>query len=299
MKLLNLKLPTTYQLQWVSKEAKEKWEEKFKLASKVYNILELETVVHDVRKCMIAHNVNPNKLEEYTNWLAKKGLIFVPLQKEKLNNGGGFSHAISPYKDGKEFVYRGVISKSLEYINEFVEAHHKRDDIKIGELLGFPKCCCEEFDKNWKSGYIDPIWQAAENTKQENIEFKANNDKLYIIKIKNSNLEASPLLRYAGIRIISHLPCSFDCKETEKVTQQWIEVGKKLKIKGLEEAIEFLNMPVEWDCLKGVAEIRTPLFKIVANSVPCYPQYIVQIEGKFYPKEAPNGLRFPWKNNIK
>jgi hypothetical protein len=78
------------------------------------------------------------------------------------------------------------------------------------------------------------------------------------------------------------------------MAQDWVQLGLDLKLEGMDELLELLNLPVEWNCLKGIAYISTPLFKIETNSMTCYPTYIVQKEGSLRPKGTPNGLKFPF-----
>lgn len=294
MELLDIKIKPFTRMQYASKEIMDEWQPKIDKASKVYNQLEFLTVKYGVRKCMIHHSVNPHEIIGLTQRLAKDGMFLIPLAKEGVRDGDGFSHSSSAYNGNGKFVYRSVISKSLEDAYEFVKAHNNRDDVKIGELLGFPKCCSKFFDEVWKKGYIDPIWQQAENT-DGNVYNKLLNKN--IIKLSDSNPFTLSVFRYIGIRFQSHFSCSMDCKHSEEYTEKWIDLAKKLNLNGVHEMLEIMQLPFEWSCYKGVAIVNTPIFKIVTDSVPCYPEYTIQKEGKFYPKNAPNGVKFPWRIN--
>ena len=46
-----------------------------------------------------------------------------------------------------------------------------------------------------------------------------------------------------------------------------------------------LSMPMSWNVLHGVAEIRTPIFWVITGSVPAAEKYSVWVKGEFIPKE--------------
>jgi hypothetical protein len=72
------------------------------------------------------------------------------------------------------------------------------DGFKFGEALGYPECCCEFFRQknNWlRFNFLDEIYRRT--------------------KGKLSYL-CNPLGRDSTYTYISHMPCSFNCKETHK-----------------------------------------------------------------------------------
>lgn len=304
MELLNMNIKPVTRIQYANLDSQNVWGNKISIGGRLYPRLEFETVKHSVRPCMISHEVNPNDLESYMRQLSKQGLILVPLKKETPQPD--FSHSVIKYSGQGPFTYRCVVTKSTQLAEEFIHADLVGDDIKIGELLGFPKTSSEFFDKVWQQGYVDPIWQAAENASEESIKFRKEmkdsqgNIERNIIKIKSSEdfHKITPVFRYIGIRVLSHLPVSLDDKESLSVANNWIQLANDLKLEGLNEALDILKLPYEWDCYKGYAEINTPVFKIITSSMPCYPHHVVQQESDFYPKEAPNGIKFPWRNPL-
>jgi hypothetical protein len=300
--LQNITLPNQTLMQFANLQSKEIWRKKIEVGSQFYPKAEYETVKHGVRKCMIAHNVDPSAIHTISKNLLKDGLIMVPLSKEG-NNGEGFGHVSQGYNGQGNFRYRAVIGTNIHDVNEFVHAHNEHNDLKIGELLGYPECCSKFFDENWKSGYFDPIWQQAENTSKPMLknrkEFRSSNNEVEksLIRLRDSHdaYKIHSVFRYIGIRTISHLPCCFNCQESIEVSNQWLSLGWQLNLPGIREILDILALPFEWDCFKGIALVNTPVFKITTTSMPCYPKYIVQGESDFYPDEAPDGIQFPWK----
>lgn len=300
----DFKTPSITRIQYANLRSQEVWGEKIRRAGAVYPSLEFLTVKHGIRKCMIHHNVNPYELEYQMRELSRQGLVLVPLEKEGFGNGSGFGHVSHGYNGDGNYVYRSVIARNIQDASEFAQAHVERDDVKIGELLGFPRCCSEFFDNVWKQGYFDPIWQQAENTRKPEIVKnrrgfedgpESTEKKIIRLRATEEGWKALAVFRYIGVRLISHFACSFECEHSVKVANDWIQLGRDLNIEGLDEALEILQLPFEWDCSKGFAVVNTPVFKIVTNSMPAEVNHIIQQESDFYPEEAPTGLQFPWK----
>lgn len=303
MQLLDISLPSMTRMQFANQKSKEVWEPKIRMASTVYSKLEIETVKHDVRDCMLMHNVNPNNLDRLMQNLARDGMMLIPLQKEGAA-GGGFGHLSGSYEGRGSYGYRALVTKSMQHAEEFIHAHEQHDDITIGKLLGFPACCSKFFDDVWQQGFFDPIWQQAEGTQgsemfkfHKEIQDADGNTHKHLIRMRPSEdiHKINAVFRYIGVRFISHFACSFDCRASVAVAEQWMQVAKDLRLIGFNEAIEIMRLPFEWDCYKGVATINTPVFKISTSSMPCYPNHVIQQESDFYPEEAPTGIQFPWR----
>lgn len=288
MQLLDFTMPPVTRNQWATKELKDEWEPRANEARRVYQILEKFSVVRGLRRCATV-TVHSSNMEGFRKFLGENGLFFVPI--EKIAEGNGFTHNIEkPRPQDTRYSWFGVIAKVMVDAYAFLEAYTNKDDAKQGELLGYPKCCVDAFVDNWSKGYFDPIWQFAANS-TENI--KKREDTFIRITTGSDHL-ISPFLRYIGIRAIPHMPCTCHCEESSKIAEQWIALARDLKVPGVSDLEYLLSMPVEWDCLKGIAYISSPMFKIEVNSMTCYPKYVVQKEGTEVPINAPRGLKFPW-----
>lgn len=293
MKLLDFNVPPFVRINYASAEIKEKWEPKIRKAEKVYYALELQTVIHGIRRATTRH-VRPEELDYFVRELARMGLYFLPIHRVGVYKG--FAHTMPPVEDGKPYTFYGVVAKRLEDAELFYDCHKpgdaKIDHSTIGDLLGYPKCCQEFFNTVWASGYIDPVWQQAERLSDEYIKTKTETK---IVVKDNIYHELSPMLRYIGVRFVPHIPCSLGCEHSAQMVKDWVQLARDLKLDGTDDLINLLHMPISWDALKGIAVIRTPLFKVTTNSVACYPKYVVEKHGDFYPEGVPTGLTFPWK----
>lgn len=301
MQLLNFSMPPFARIVYASKDIKEKWEPRVNKAAQAYSNLERETVVHGLRSCHTEH-IQQQHMMPHLQALAKKGLTFVPIQA--VGSYSGFSHYHPPVIEGKPWAWYGAVGNTPESAWEFADASSATyestgksiDHRRIGNLLGYPTCCQDFFDKEWRAGFIDPVWQEAENCKPENVKKRSEHH----IRLKSTiPYETSVMLRYIGVRILPHIPCSHDCQHSVKMAKDWVQLGRDLKLEGLDYLLEILQFPIEWDCLKGMAYVSTPIFKVETNSMTCYPKHVVQKEGTVYPEEAPKGLKFPWNESWK
>lgn len=263
--LTGIDVPPMARTIWVSPEARQAWGPTIQAASLWYYAIERLTVKEGLRKCTTVH-VNPNNLSASLLSFAEEGLVFLPLRR--VGSYSGFAHYHPPVVDGKSWSYYGVLSCSLTSAKAFFKASDAGDHKTIGELLGYPKCCIEFFNHVWKQGYYDPIWQAATRT-----DGTSRSDN--VVTIPNSRLWAG--LRYVGIRAVPHLPCSFSCIESMRMFNAWHDASRHAGLE-ISSLLSMLALPVEWNCLKGIAEVTTPYFRVVTNSVPCYPKYIVKME---------------------
>jgi hypothetical protein len=288
VKLLDFEMPQFTRIQFVSKEAKEYWESRINKARMAKRELEYLSILHDLRDCATIH-VPATDLEAKMYEYAKNGMILFPVVK--VNSSMGVSHKHFIAENGQPFSWFCVLTKSMEKALEFTEAYRNEDHVKMGDLLGYPSCCSIAFSDRVSKGYFDPMFQVAESTKKD---FVKNQKETFIRLNSKTPWEINPFLRYIGIKLIPHIPCSFSCEHSLKMAKQWLDLGETHKVGGLEELKEILQFSIEWDALKGIAYISTPIFKIEKNSVTCYPKYVVQKEGTLFPKYAAKGLKFPF-----
>lgn len=286
-------------IQFATKECKNIWENKIRIAKRFFKELEgIETVAHDLRRCAIV-DVPIQEVDSFTRRIAKKGLILVPITK--IGMVQSFTHLTPVYHDEYDFLVKCVVTKNTADAEELIDAFMTSNNETIGRLLGFPPCCVDFFNQIWSDGYFDPIWQQGENTVEKKVfdfQDEVHHIDRHVIKIKPGNHEIISVFRYLGIRVVSHLPCSFSCTASIDIANERMKLAKEIQMAGLDETLDILSLPFEWDCLKGIAIINTPVFKMVTDSVPCFPRYIIRKDSDFYPEEAPSGLQFPWKNPL-
>jgi len=296
MELLGFDMPPFARIQYVTAGVKNEWEPRVARAAKAYYDLELLTVKHGVRACTTRH-VSPQNLEYDLQNFARHGLVWLPIQR--VGSYQGFAHKHPPVQEGRPWAWYGVVARTMEDALKFVEASTtKFDHDVLGQLLGYPDCCRKFFNEVWGAGYIDPIWQQAGGDLEHMIQHEVTEGQEMVhFSSSVSHLTVS-MLRYIGVRIVPHIPCSVGCKHSEHIAQAWFEVGEKEEVEGLRDLVALLTLPTEWDCLRGIAVVSTPLFKIQTNSMTTTKRYIVRKDGEWYPEEAPSGLKFPWQTKV-
>lgn len=286
----NFDMPPSCRTIWTSPEAQQIWEPRVALASRAYWKLERETVKAGIRRCTTTH-VNPDRMADEMRDLAKDGLTFLP--RLKVGSYNGFAHRHPPVEPGKPWNWYGPIGSSVESARAFVEAEEQSDHRAIGDLLGYPKCCQEFFSTVWMAGYVDPVWQAAERTDADYFKMRTGN----VAELSGPGMHMTwSGSRYNGLRLAAHIPCSYSCESTRRMSSLWIQLGRDLGVPGIEELIDLLNMPTEWNALHGIAWVTTPIYRVVTNTVACTEKFVVRKHGEFIPKEAARGLTFPFLN---
>ncbi len=266
----NLDVQPFTQFVWRSQEQKLIWEGRLKMARSLHDRAEYEMVKQGRRRCATLH-IGPTTYDTQIERIVGDGLVWLPIQRTKMYSGFSHRHYPTSPDDPSATVY-GVLARNMEDARLFREASAydgKVDHNTIGDLLGFPRCCCSFFSFIWPNGYYDPLWQAAVNT-QESERISETH-----IKVKGS-IHTNQFLRYTGYRTTSHLPCSLTCQETISVGQIWLDVMRSIDTLGTDALIDILSLPLKWRCYRGVVIVETEAFIVISNSMPTSKEYVVE-----------------------
>ena len=221
----------------------------------------------------------------------ENGLICLPAQIEGMNSSGYLNRSLA-YRPGYPFLYRMILSRKDKDAISLKEARKSYDNNKIGQMLGYPECCCKFFYNTYvKEHYIDTTWPMAVG------KITISNN---FVEIPAIAAESNILWRWTGIRMVPHLPCSFSCIQTIHFGKQLyklaLSLGFETEIKWL---LEILSWPVEWSALHGIAEIKTPLLKISTMTDATAEKYTVRYKGIKIPDLDSKGLVFPYIRFVK
>lgn len=248
----------------------EEWSDRIRRIANIHNDAEYEMVKQRKRRAGTFH-INPFNYDVSMERIQKDGLVWLPIQRSK--NYGGFSHKHFPTSpdDVNSSVY-GVLAANLDDAELFRQASSYRtseptDHEVIGELLGFPSCCTKFFTDIWPK-YYDPIWQSALNT--DGVEIISDTH----VRVRG-DYRIYQHIRYNGLRVTSHLPCSYSCQESIDVADIWIDVMMGMDEDATKDLLTLISMPSKWTCYRGIAQIEHPVFIVVTNSMPTSKKYTI------------------------
>lgn len=283
----NFSMTSYAQTSWVSAIARDKWAGVVAACNQMTQDLEILSVKHGQRPCAW-RTISRQSLPDFSQQCAAMGLTVLPVQW--VGSWNGFVHH-TPAGDSNVYC---IIARELDDAMIYLDAFKRGDNAKQGEMLGFPKCCCEFFAVQWAAGYFDPIWQMAYSG-PEIYESKECRERVEITSINVGKVHphSNPMLRYIGLRVGFHIPCSFHCDATIAMAKDRLGIALDQDLVKL--LVALLSMPMSWSALHGQAVIRTPIFYLITQTEPTLKEYIVELPGSFVPLEAANGLRFPFR----
>lgn len=203
---------------------REEWAPILQAAQAAWSELELVSVSERLRDSALVH-LEPDEIPRAAADTARAGL------------------ALSILERGPDGTFRAAVHVP-GLAGEWHRAWAACDHQAIGRMLGFPDCCREFFARAWAGtsdrditpamGSVDGPWQA--NT----------------------------MLRWLGVRLVPHLPCSADCAKTIANAEGYLAMGARLGI-DLGPLETLLRLPVTHDTLNGVVIVSTPHFRFMAG----------------------------------
>lgn len=263
---------------WVSDLAQRVWEHRFRKISNAYLQVEKENVVRGIRPSHLTP-IPPHMVEQERQWAEERGLVLVELSKEAAMTGF-YSSRSKGYEEGKPYTVRCTYTQP-ELADEWIAAWRVMNNTKIGELLGYPRCCQKWFAHYWQ----DEQWQDDILAMYENGGYSSEGP-----------WQLNFFYRYMGARLVSHMPCTFSCEHTLELAHKNFELFKDMGF--IDEAKwieEIFNWPVRWSSLHGIAEIRCPVFKLSHKTDFLAEEFVVDKQGDQYPEVGASGVVFPWK----
>ncbi len=239
-------LPDWTRWSWASSAEREWWAPLLSQASRAFIQWERYAVVDDIRPACWAQ-ISATDLVATTEWAHQFGLVVVPTGMT--GSCVQYTSTAESVRPGQPFDYRCVITKP-EHLPEIFNTKYSLDE-RMGAMLGYPTCCQDAFAKTWGAGQVDNTWEQWQNTQA----------------VSQTTPHVHTLLRWMGIRLTPHMPCSYHCAASGKIAQQFADIGIKYGNKDDVLVIqEVLQWPVSWSRLFGIAVITTPALKISTRS---------------------------------
>ena len=264
---------------WVSQDARTAREEQLCRISRAWEALEWRSVVEGVRRCAL-RLIHLEDYVEFRSVVRTAGLDIAPMRIEEIVTSGDPS---------SRTMMHAAIGRKRD-VKLFKEAWIEGGPDDQGSLLGYPACCRAHFNRCFvEHGFSDPTWLIARNTAGSG----AVGNALYI----DASPELNILLRSVNVRAVPHLPCRFDCEPSLEFARRFLDLARHTGYaKEAEELWEMLAWPVEFSVLHGIAEIRTPVMKIVTKTDATGAKYAIRWIGRAYPLDGARGLVFPYNH---
>jgi hypothetical protein len=284
--LLRFDLPEFSRVSWVGDAARRVWQPRLERIFAAWMEVEARAVSAGLRECSVS-TVSAHELPETAGRYARRGLCTLPVAIQRATNYG-YSNTAGAPAFGEPFLYRIVVG-STSSVSAMQSAWDDCDDERIGRLLGYPDCCRRFFRSVWVDhGLRDTTWPMAKGST-----VRAAGDRVLEV---GGPPQANILWRWMGVRSVSHLPCRFDCPATVALADELLRVGRDNGYaEEMDWILEILDWPAQWSCLHGIAEIKTPILKVSANTDATASKFVVRRAGGRYPAEGAKGLEFPYR----
>lgn len=255
-------LPDFTRWAWAGPAARAWFHPLVREASNAFIDLERLSVIAGLRKAAFQF-VDFNDVPKMSEWAASNGLVMVPITTSYTAGYTSTGHQKRPPN-----ALRVVYTKMENYTEIFPFS----DDRKIGTFLGFPTCCQDAFSRTWGQKQVDSTYEQFAEAKQ-------------------SDLQSTPyshtLLRWMGIRLVSHMPCHHHCRASQEQAEAYLNLGMKSGY--MEEMLfisEMMKWPVRWSRLFGIAEIVTPAVKISTRTDWTATKDAFEKQGSYLAPEA-------------
>jgi len=284
MQRINYRLAEFTRFSWANDEARTVWEPRIRNVGDCLNELEWRSILEGVRACALT-SVAPDQLESFAAMLANNGLTMVSLEKVAVQDL--YANSFKRPQEGEPFHYWCAIGRASD-VHLFESAYSRHDDGAIGRLLGYPSCCIDFFNRVWvNEGFVDTTWPMAQNTANKRV---ISPTHLEIEEASSGN----QLLRWLGMRVAIHLPCSFDCQPTVELAKKLTGVARSAGFhQEMDWLEEMLSWPIEWTALNGHLEITTPVGTIFSVTDATAETYRVSYKGTGHANPHSRKVSFP------
>jgi hypothetical protein len=281
---LDFVLPPFTRFSWVSSEAQSVWQPRFLAVTNAWAKIEWVSVIKGLRKCSML-TTRKSTARQLQHDLTNMGLAYKILSEEnECAIPGDFNY----FDDDPPDV---IVAGQREHVEEFMVSLQKDDYFTVVDMLGYPLCCAA-FNREVAidTHSLDYTWSFAANCIADCTTREFSSE---------INLKCSPytniLWHPVGIRSTPHVPCSDHCERSFNFALDLINLGLEIGLKDeMMWLVDILSWPVEWSCLHGIAEVKSPVVKIISRTDATSIKYNILYYGESTPDEGSVGLNFPF-----
>ncbi len=279
MKRLGFVLPDFTRIQWASSEIRQVWEPRLGRARSAWVTVERRSVEYGLRPAA-SMIVKSDEVLAYESYAMTAGLEFARLAHLGPDSSTHVARSAAP----RDAISIRVALARPGHVAELSRAWQTQDTLEVGRLLGYPACCARFFQRFWEhERLLDPVWRmGGDFLSHFGTHFEHN-------VVSHTNI----LLRALGIRLVSHLPCSWRCKDSLLLGIAYERLGATLGL-GAEMGwlSQLLSLPSEWSALHGIALVKTPYFTLSYPTDSTAMKHTLRTLGPI-PQDAAIGTTFP------
>lgn len=288
---LDFRLPEITRYAWVSDDARQAWEPRFERIKAAWAHVELASVARQQRPASV-RLVHPGALHGSHPDPELAGLELAPIGAAAMSDSPYVAGVASP-AEGQPYAMQVAVAASLQDAAALADAWRDGNQARIGDLLGYPRCCSEFFERTWvQEQWLDTTWPMTLASTSDGAGAHPNEFEREVDGAPGCNI----LLRWLGLRAVPHLPCSFDCAATHEFAESLRLIAHA---EGLGDEFDLLyqtlSWPIEWSALHGVAIVKTPVVTVTTTTDATAGRLRVRRSGDGHaPEHAAKGLRFPF-----
>lgn len=230
-------------------------------------------------------NLNHSNMEEWMERVGNHGLQYRTIRYNEPYEGFAHSHRPTSPTNPQRLCY-GVIAENEDLLDTAEEAeleyesHEKHET--LGELLGFPECCRQFFQNVWLDESIDdPMYEVACNT--ESAERIHSDDTVDHVRLHDPSPWVNVLWRYFQLSFITHIPCRFDCTESEHVAYHRGRIMQDVDEQAAKALKSWLDQPHSWSGHNGIAHIKSEPAVAQTQTTPYLQEKKITWKGEHSP----------------
>lgn len=184
-----------------------------KIFGSVIKALEIIYVIEGVKPAARIM-VKDDEFDNIKNFLKEYKLDIIKSEfKIKKDDAGDYSDKGSKIGLNEKGYYFSYIAKTKDVAKKLKRLERFDNHVELGMALGYPRCCCEFFERNFLSESQNKNDFTLDTLREsDGYEFPSYN-----------NIAA----RHFDISLLNHFPCSFNCRESIKIAEKNLGVIKK------------------------------------------------------------------------
>jgi hypothetical protein len=278
---LDFRLPPFLRLAWATAAARDRWSRPLNRVADEVRTSEWLSIAAGLRLAALIL-VPPTQASALAREWSSRGLSSRVVSRDDAIQVRAVDGKTPHWTPGQD-VHLVTRSELMEQLEALWRA---ADLTEIAGWLGYPTCCTAFLKMaTVKRRSLDTTWAMVEGG----------------IRVENgvqiaelAGVAINPLLSALGLRATPHRPCSYFCRETQRLASDYGSLAASAPSpSGQETLAEILSWPIEWSSLHGIIEVKLPILKLCYDGDATATTYKVRLTGGESPEHAAQGLEFP------